>query len=422
MNLLDRIQHAWNALKGANSYVDYGTSYSRPMHRRSAGYARAAITPPVFNRIALDVAHTTFQHVKINEKTDDREIIKSGLQNCLSIEANIDQSHIALLQDLVYSMFDEGVVAVVPVDTTLDPTISGAYDIITLRVGKILQWYPKFIKVRLYNEETGQEEELTLPKKMVAIIENPLYAVVNDENSTLTRLTNKMMQIDNIDDMYASGRLDLIFQLPHPLKTDAQQAAAKERIKTIEDQLAAGKHGIAYVDSTEKVTQINRPVNNQLLESIQDLSDRFFNELGLTANVFNGTANEEEMRNYYNRSIDPIAKAIAVEFSRKFLTKTARTQGQTIEFYRNAFITVSTEQIVKLGDTFRRNAILTSNEIRKIVGFRPNSDPRADDLYNPNMPDSMQGAAQSQETSKIEEIQNGEKKKKEEINEKTDRL
>lgn len=421
MNLVDRIQHAWNAFKGGVNYQDYGASSSSSMHRRVTGYSTAAFAAPIFNRIALDVAHTVFQHVKVDEKTDDREVVKSGLQNCMNLEANIDQTHLAFFQDLVYSMFDEGSVAIVPVDTTFSPDITGAYDILTIRVGRISQWFPKHINVKLYNEETGTIEEITLPKKNVAIIENPLYAVVNGQNSTLSRLMDKMAQIDNVDALYASGRLDLIFQLPHPLKTTVQQDAAKDRLMAIEAQLNAGKHGISYIDATEKVIQLNRPVNDQLAETIAALSVRFFNELGLTANVFNGTADEVEMLNYYHRSIDPIAKAIAIEFTRKFITKTARTQGQQIEFYRNAFTTISTEQIVKLGDTFRRNAILTSNEIRKIIGFRPNSDPRADDLYNPNMPDSMQAPLDSQtdvgSITPPDKIQNGEIKTREDSDE-----
>lgn len=338
----------------------------------------------------MDVAMTGFKHVKINPKNEDVTDLSTGLNSCLTVESNIDQTHIQFIHDLVYSMFDEGVVAVVPVDTTLNPEVTGSYDIISLRVGKIVNWFPKHVEVNLYNEETGQNERITIEKKNVAIVENPLYAVVNDENSTLKRLTRKLNQLDDVDALAASGRLDLLVSVPYAVKTETQKQMAEKRIADIEAQLASGRNGIAYIDGTEKVTQLNRPANSQLPETIDKLEQRFYNQLGLTQNIFNGTASEAELRTYYSRTIDPIVDYIVAEFNRKFLTKTARTQGQVIVAYRDMFKTVTVESIAALGDAFRRNYIASSNEIRKIVGFKPSNDPRADELFNPNIADNKQ--------------------------------
>jgi hypothetical protein len=280
---------------------------------------------------------TEFKHVKIDPKNEDITDMNTGLNNCLTLEANIDQSSIQFIHDLVYSMFDEGVVAVVPVDTTLDPEVSGSYDINTMRVGKIVNWFPKHVEVDLYNDETGQNERIFAEKKNVAIIENPLYAVINDQNSTLKRLIKKLNQLDNVDDIVDSGRLDLLLTVPYGVKTETQRAMAEKRIKDIEGQLSLGRNGIAYIDGTEKVTQLNRPANSQLPENIAKLEKMFYNQLGLTENIFNGTANEAELRTYYNRTIDPIVDVIVAELKRKFLTKTARSQGQTIASYRDMF-------------------------------------------------------------------------------------
>jgi hypothetical protein len=338
----------------------------------------------------MDVAMTSFKHVKINPENEDVTTMTTGLNECLSTEANVDQTHIQFIQDLVYSMFDEGVVAVVPVDTTLNPESTGGYDILSLRVGKIVNWFPQHVTVKLYNDTTGQNEDVVVMKKNCAIVENPLYAVVNDDNSTLKRLIRKLNQLDDIDAIAASNRLDLLVSVPYAVKTQHQKDMAEARIRDIEAQLAFGRNGIAYMDGTEKVTQLNRPVNPQLPETIKNLTDQFYNQLGLTQNIFNGTASEGELRIYYSRTIDPIVENILAEMNRKFLTKTARTQGHTIVSYRDMFKTVTVESVASVGDSFRRNYIATPNEIRKIVGLRPSSDPRADELFNPNIADDKQ--------------------------------
>lgn len=335
---------------------------------------------------------TAFKHVKIDPENEDVKDMKTGLNSCLTLEANIDQTHIQFIHDLVYSMFDEGVVAVVPVDTTIKPDKAGGYDINSLRVGKIVSWFPKHVQVDLYNEETGQNERITLDKRNVAIIENPLYSVVNAENSTLKRLIKKLNQLDNLDNDSDSGRLDLLITVPYGIKTETQKQMATERIANIEYQLSRGKNGIAYIDATEKATQLNRPINSQLPERTAELTQQFYNQLGLTRSIFDGTANEAELRTYYSRAIDPIVESIVAEFTRKFLTKTARTQGQRIVHHRDMFKMVPVETIATLGDTFRRNYIATSNEIRKVVGFKPSNDPRADELFNPNIADKNQNA------------------------------
>lgn len=396
MKLTDKLKHAWNAFSDPYGLrFDRGGSSSRPMHRHTTFYRTSDYVSSIFNRIAIDVSMTNFRHVKINPENDDMVDMDTGLNNCLTLEANIDQSSIQFIHDLVYSMFDEGSVAVVPVDTTLDPTTTGSYDINTMRVGRIVNWFPRHVEVDLYNDTTGQNERIFAEKKNVAIIENPLYAVINDENSTLKRLIRKLNQLDNLDNLIDSGRLDLLLSVPYGIKTETQRKMAEKRIADIEGQLAFGKNGIAYIDSTEKVTQLNRPVNSQLPESIKNLETMFYNQLGLTQNIFNGTAKEEELRTYYSRTVDPIVDSIVAEFKRKFLTKTARSQGQTIVSYRDIFKTITVEAIANLGDAFRRNYIASSNEIRKIVGMKPSNDPRADELFNPNIADNKQNQKSS---------------------------
>jgi len=337
---------------------------------------------------------TTILHVKIDEK-EDITPIQSKLSNCLSLEANIDQTSIQFMQDIVYSMFDEGVVAVVPVVTTKNPDITEAYEIEQMRVGRIVQWYPQHVTVRLYNERTGNQEDITVPKALTAIIENPLYAVINGPNATLKRLLSKMAILDENDEQMSAGKLDMFIQLPYAVRTDVQRASAEKRIADLELQLSKNKRGIAYSDVTEKVTQLTRPINNNMFEEVDRLNTQFYNQLGLTENVLNGTASESEMRTYYTRTIDPIIENIILEFKRKFLTKTARTQGQTLEAYRDPFKLVPISQIIELGDTFRRNSIATGNEVRKLVGMKASSDPRADELYNPNIADSNQQTPQA---------------------------
>lgn len=392
MKVSDRLKHAWNAFTSDNQkrVYDYGRQSSRPVHRSPTSVNTSSYVSSIFNRIAMDVSTTQFRHVKVNPDNDDEEVVTSRLNNCLNVEANIDQTHIQFIQDIVYSMFDEGVVAVVPVETTISPTISGSYDINTLRVGKIVNWFPKHVEVELYNEELGMNQRIYLEKNNVAIIENPLYAVVNDTNSTLKRLIRKLTQLDDVDELAASSRLDLMISVPYGIKTDHQKILAENRIADIEAQLATGKNGIAYIDGTEKMVQLNRPVNSQLPETIANLTQEFYNQLGLTKSIFDGTAKEEELRTYYTRTIDPIIDNIIAEFNRKFITKTARTQGHKIAYYRDMFKMLPVDVISTLGDTLRRNYIASSNEIRKIVGFKPSNDPRADELFNPNIADDKQ--------------------------------
>ena len=399
MKITERIQHAWNAFTGKETQAEafkasFGATGGRPGHQKRSNFTTASFAASIFNRIAIDVATTTFEHVKLyenDEKKEQRDIIDSGLNYCLSTEANIDQSSKAFIQDMVYSMFDEGVVAVVPVETSISPLETGGYDIHSLRAGRIVEWFPKHVRVELYNENTGRHEEIFLDKKVVVIIENPLYAITNSENSVLKRLIRKMNELDDMDELVASGRLDLIIQLPYAMKTEAQVKNAKERLENIEKQLKVNHHGMAYIDGTEKVTQLNRPINDQLREGVEELRQEFYNQLGLTQTIFNGTASEAEVRLYYSRTIDPIIDYIIEEFNRKFLTKTARTQGHTIEAYRDMFKFVSIGALADMSDKFKRNAIMTTNEIRSTIRMAPHSDPRADELYNPNMPDQDQG-------------------------------
>lgn len=397
MKITERIQHAWNAFTGKETQAEtfegsFGASGGRPGHQKKNAFTTSTFAASIFNRIAIDVATTTFEHVRVDKKDKGfREKIDSGMNYCLTTEANLDQSAKAFIQDMVYSMFDEGVIAVVPVDTSISPEKSGGYDIHSIRVGRIVEWYPKHVRVELYNEETGRHEELYLQKTMVAIIENPLFPVTNSENSVLKRLLRKMNELDNMDDLLSSGRLDLLIQLPYAMKTKAQQEAAEKRLQNIEAQLKNNYHGMAYIDGTEKVTQLNRPVNDQLVESVDLLTQDFYNQLGLTRTIFEGTASEAEVRLYYSRTIDPIIEYIIEEFNRKFLTKTARTQGHTFEAYRDMFKFVSIGALADMSDKFKRNAIMTTNEIRSTMKMAPHDDPRADELYNPNMPDQDQG-------------------------------
>lgn len=392
MKITDRLQHAWNAFTNSDKLdgMDRGYSSSRPNHRINTFFNRSDYVSSIFNRIAMDVSTTGFRHVKVNPENEDQEEMKTGLNECLTVEANIDQTHIQFIHDLVYSMFDEGVVAVVPVDTTISPELSGGYDINSLRVGRIVKWYPKHVEIELYNENTGQNVNILMEKRNVAIIENPLYAVVNDANSTLKRLIKKLNQLDDVEAMSSSSRLDLLISVPYKVSTEAQRRMAEKRIADIEAQLASGHNGIAYIDGTEKAIQLNRPSNSQLPETINNLEQKFYNQLGLTRSIFEGSAREGELRTYYSRTIDPIIDNIISEFNRKFLTKTARTQGQKIAYYRDMFKMIPVETIASLGDTLRRNYIASSNEIRRLVGFKPSNDPRADELFNPNIADKNQ--------------------------------
>lgn len=390
INFSSRIKHAWNAFvnnRDPTTYHRYvSNSYShRPDRPRFSRGTERSIVTSIYNRIALDVASNSIKHCKVDENGRYISEMKSGLNTCLNLEANIDQTSRAFVQDIVVSMFDEGCVAIVPVDTTFDPTITGSYDITSMRTAKILEWYPDRVKVRLYNDKTGNKEELILPKNVVGIIENPLYAVINEPNSTMQRLIRKLILLDAIDEQSGSGKLDLIVQLPYSVKSPTRRAQAEDRRKDIEEQLTNSKYGIAYVDATEHVTQLNRSVDNNLMKQIEYLTAMLYSQLGITQAVLDGTADEKTMLNYITRTIEPIISAIVDEMKRKFLTKTARTQLQTIMFFRDPFKLVPVNNIAEIADKFTRNEILTSNEIRQIIGIKPSDDPKADMLLNSNL-------------------------------------
>lgn len=382
-----RLKHAWNAFlnKDPTTSSPGSGSYYRPDRPRFTRGNEKTIVTAVYNRIAIDVAAVSIRHVRLDENGRYTEDVVSGLNECLTLNANLDQTGRALIQDAVMSMIDEGCVAIVPVDTTINPTVSGSFDISSLRTGKIVDWYPQHVKVRLYNEKTGNKEEVVLPKRSVAIIENPLYAVMNEQNSTLQRLVRKLNLLDFVDDRNSSGKLDLIIQLPYVIKTDARRKQAEDRRKDIENQLAGSKYGIAYTDGTERITQLNRPVENNLMSQIEYLTSTLYSQLGITQSVMDGSADEKTMLNYTNRTIEPILSAIVDEMKRKFLTKTARTQGQSIMFFRDPFRLVPVNDIAEIADKFTRNEILTSNEVRQIVGMKPSEDPKADELNNSNL-------------------------------------
>lgn len=388
MSFGSRLKHAWNAFTGTDytTYQDVGPGYSsRPDRiRLTRGNERSIITS-VYNRIALDVAALNVQHIRLDENGRFLSVIQDGLNACLTVEANIDQTARAFIQDIVVSMLDEGCVAIVPVDTTYDPSITGSYDIQTMRVGKILDWYPQHVRVRLYNERTGTKENILVPKSTVAIVENPLYTVVNEPNSTMQRLIRKLNLLDVIDEQSGSGKLDLIIQLPYVIKTEARRQQAENRRKDIEAQLSGTKYGIAYADGTERITQLNRSVNNNLMSQIEYLTSMLYSQLGITQSILDGTADEKTMLNYNNRTIEPIISAIVDEMKRKFLTKTARSQSQSISFFRDPFKLVPVNDIAEIADKFTRNEIMTSNEIRQVIGMKPSDDPRADELRNKNL-------------------------------------
>lgn len=383
----DRLMHAWNAFMNKDpTYFNRGQSYSnRPDRVRFTRGNERTIVTSVFNRIGIDCAAITIKHIRLDDRERYIETIDSGLNNCLTLEANIDQTGRALVQDIVQSMMDEGCIAVVPIDTTIDPTVSTSYEINTMRTGKIIEWYPNDVRIRLYNDRTGRFEEILMPKRSVAIIENPLYAVINEPNSTMQRLIRKLSLLDYIDEQSGAGKLDMIIQLPYIIKTEARRQQAEKRRKDIENQLASSKYGIAYADGTERITQLNRSVDNQLLNQIEGLTRMLYSQLGLTEEIMNGTADEKTMTNYYNRTIEPIMSAIVDEFKRKFLTKTARSQKQSVAFFRDPFKLVPTTELAELADKFTRNEIMTSNEIRQVVGMQPADDPSADELRNKNL-------------------------------------
>lgn len=387
-----RFQNAWNAFIGRdptnrflyNENWSGGYSYRPDRSRMNYGNERSIISS-IYNRISVDCAAITIQHVKTDENNRYLETISSKLNNCLTLDANLDQTGRSLIQDIVLSMFDEGCVAVVPTDTSTDPNRTDSYDILALRTGRITEWFPYYVRVEVYNENTGQKQQIMMNKKDVAIIENPLYAVMNEPNSTLRRLIRKLNLLDAVDEQSSAGKLDLIIQLPYTIRTPQRRQQAEDRRKDIENQLAGSKYGIAYADATEHITQLNRPVENNLMNQVQYLTSMLYSQLGLTENIFNGTADEQTLLNYYNSTVEPILSAITDEFKRKFLTKTARTQHQSIMFFRDPFKLVPINNIAEIADKFTRNEILTSNEIRGIIGFKPSNDPKADQLINSNL-------------------------------------
>lgn len=394
MGIGKQIAHAWNAFfdKDEDEYSkqysgSYGNSYgARPDRTRMRISGDGSIISSIYTRLGVDVASVFIRHIRRDDNGRYLEQVSSGLNECLTIEANLDQAATAFRQDMAMTMFDKGVIAIVPVDTSINPKYTGGYDIKTLRVGEVIGWYPEHVRVKLWNQKVGRYDELILPKRIVAIVENPLYAVMNEPNSILQRLIRKLQLLDQLDEVASSGKLDLIIQLPFTIKTEERRKQAAQRRSDIEDQLKNGKYGIAYADASEKITQLNRPTENNMLKQIEFLTEQLYNQLGLTKSVFDGTADEATMLNYYNRTIEPVVRAICEAMTRTFLTKTARTQGHTIDFARDPFKLVPISQLAEIADKFTRNEILSSNEVRGIIGYRPADDPKADQLINSNMP------------------------------------
>lgn len=393
INVGSRLKRAWNAFLNrdppirSSSYYYGGYSY-RPYYQRLGGATDRTVVSAIYNRIAVDASSITIQHVRLDENGRFNETIDSGLNSCLNLSANIDQTGRSFVEDIVLTMLDEGVVAVVPVDTDVDPKLTDSYEILTMRVGKITEWFPDSVRVKLYNDRNGEKEEIMVLKKNAAIIENPFYSVMNEPNGTMRRLIQKLNLLDSVDEQSSSGKLDLIIQLPYVIKNEARRAQAEERRRQIEDQLSGSKYGIAYTDGTEKITQLNRSLENNLLKQIEYLTALAYSQLGITQEIMNGTADEAAMTNYYSRMIEPIVSAIVDEFKRKFLTKTARSQRQSIMFYRDPFKLVPIGTVAEMADKFTRNEIMSSNEFRQVIGLKPSKDPRADELRNKNLNES----------------------------------
>lgn len=402
MGIGNRLKHAWNAftnqpvedpLAGLDAFSS-GVGYTtRPDRTRFRVSNEQSIISSIYTRLGIDAAAVDIRHVRLDEAGRYKEDIDSGLNNCLNVEANLDQAARAFRQDIFMTLFDKGVIAIVPVDTSLNPNVTGGYDILTLRVGHIVEWKPRHVRVDLYNEQTGRREKVLLEKRFVAIVENPLYSIMNEPNSTLQRLIRKLNLLDAVDEQSSSGKLDMIIQLPYVIKSDARRAQAEQRRKDIEFQLKGSQYGIAYTDGTEKITQLNRPAENNLLKQVEYLTTMLYSQLGLTAEVMNGTADEKTMLNYINRTIEPVLAAVAEAMARSFLTKTARSQKQAIGYFRDPFKLVPMSDLAEMADKFTRNEIVTSNEFRGFMGLRPSEDPKADQLVNSNMPQSDTGAA-----------------------------
>lgn len=402
MSIFERLQHGWNAFMNkdptAGIHYNTGPSYSyRPDRPRVTRGNERTIVNAIISRIAIDAANISIQHVKLDDNNRYIETLSTGLNYCLSVEANIDQTARALIQDIVISMLDEGVVAVVPVDTSSDPNNNASYDIYSMRTAKILEWYPKHIKVRIYNDRTGQKEDVMVLKRNAAIIENPLFSVMNEPNSTAQRLIRKLSLLDAIDEQSGAGKLDLIIQLPYSIKTEGRRAQAEERRKSIEEQLAGTKYGIAYTDATEHITQLNRSVDNNLMKQIEYLTSMLHSQLGITTSIMDGSADTVTLNNYYTRLIEPIVAAIVDEFNRKFLNKTVRAQKQSIRYFRDAFKLMSVNEIADAADKMTRNEIMTSNEFRQIIGLKPSKDPGADELRNKNLNKSTEAISNQNE-------------------------
>lgn len=411
LNLGARLKHAYNAFTNRDptgSYISIGPGYSsRPDRPRMSHGNEKSIVTSIVNRIALDVASVEIRHCRLDDDGRYVEEINSGLNKCLKLEANIDQTSRAFIQDLVISAFDEGAVAIVPVDTTLNPEVTDSWDVQSMRAGKILEWYPEKVLIRVYNDRTGEKEDILLPKKQVGIFENPLYAVFNEPNSTMKRLVRKLSLLDVTDERTASGKLDLIIQLPYVVKTQTRREQAENRRKDLEDQLAGSKYGVAYIDGTERVTQLNRSVENNLMKQIEYLTNMLYSQLGITQSVLDGTADEKTMLNYTNRTIEAFVSAIVDEMKRKFLSKTARSQGQSIEYFRDPFRLVPIDNIAEIADKFTRNEIMSTNEIRQKIGMKPSKDPKADELRNSNISQSKEEVKVDEEMIKNKEGGNG---------------
>jgi len=386
---LERFQNAWNAFLSRSptpqTYYDYGWTGWRPDRVRLTRGNNRTVVASIYNRIALDCAMIDLHHVQCDEDGHYKDIIHGGLDDCLSYSANLDQTGRAFILDVVMSMFDEGVVAILPVECSDNPNYTNKYDILSVRTARITAWYPRAVRLDVYNEAVGRREEIVIPKNQVAIIENPLYSIMNEPNSTLQRLIRKLSLLDYVDEQTSSGKLDLIIQLPYIIKTEARRQQAEIRRKDIERQLSGSKYGIAYTDGTERITQLNRGVENNIWTEVKDLTAELYNQLGLTESVFNGTAKEEEMINYYNRTVDPILSAIAEEMERKFISRDARSDGQSIRYFRNPFRLIPVSALAEIADKMTRNEILSSNEIRTQIGYRPSDDPAADELRNSNL-------------------------------------
>ena len=411
LNLGARLKHAYNAFTNRDptgSYILIGPGHSsRPDRPRMSHGNEKSIVTSIVNRIALDVASVEIRHCRLDDDGRYVEEINSGLNKCLKLEANIDQTSRAFIQDLVISAFDEGAVAIVPVDTTLNPEVTDSWDVQSIRAGKILEWYPEKVLIRVYNDRTGEKEDILLPKKQVGIFENPLYAVFNEPNSTMKRLVRKLSLLDVTDERTASGKLDLIIQLPYVVKTQTRREQAENRRKDLEDQLAGSKYGVAYIDGAERVTQLNRSVENNLMKQIEYLTNMLYSQLGITQSVLDGTADEKTMLNYTNRTVEVFVSAIADEMKRKFLSKTARSQGQSIEYFRDPFRLVPIDNIAEIADKLTRNEIMTSNEIRQKIGMKPSKDPKADELRNSNISQSKEEVKVDEEMIKNKEGGNG---------------